>query len=305
MTAGADAWPSLPLGEWRETYETLHMMTQIAGKVRLACAAPVNHWWHVPLYVSARGLTTSAMPHGSKHFTVAFDFVTHTVRVDASDGGRHEIRLRSRPIAEFYGELMDALDALGVPVRIWPMPVEVEGPVPFDGDVAHRTYVPDHAQRFWRVLAQADRLLHRFRSEFIGKCSPVHFFWGGFDLAVTRFSGRPAPVHGPVPFTPDFVVREAYSHECSSAGFWPGGGAVPEPAFYSYAYPAPEGFADWPVAPAEASYMAEMGEYVLPWEAVRAADDPDALVLEFLRSTYDAAAETGGWERARLERQSR
>lgn len=300
--ASSDVWPPLPLDEWRDTYATLHMMTQVVGKVRLACAPMVNHWWQVPLYVSARGLTTSAMPHGRRAFQIEFDLIDHLLRIQVSDGEERSIALRSRPLAEFYREVMETLEALRVPVRIWPRPVEIEDPIPFDRDFQHSTYEPEHAHRCWQVLRQADRVMTEFRSGFVGKCSPVHFFWGSFDMAVTRFSGRPAPEHpGGIPNLGDWVTREAYSRECSSCGFWPGGGAVPEPAFYAYAYPEPEGYRASTIRPAEAFYSEEMREHVLPYEAVRRASDPDRMLHDFFRSTYEAAADRGGWDRAGLE----
>jgi hypothetical protein len=278
------------------------MMTQVVGKVRLACAPMVNHWWQATLHVTARGLTTSATPHGSRTFQIDFDFVDHVLRVRVSDGRERSIDLRSRPIADFYGEVMEALRALDVAVRIWPRPVEIEEAIPFAQDFQHATYEPEHAHRFWQVLRQADGALAEFRSGFVGKCSPVHFFWGSFDLAVTRFSGRRAPEHpGGVPNLADRVTREAYSRECSSCGFWPGGGAVPEPAFYAYAYPEPAGFRDFPIRPAEAYYHEVMREYILPYEAVRRASRPDRMLQEFFQSTYEAAAERGGWNRSELE----
>jgi hypothetical protein len=240
--AAAKGWPSLPLEEWRDTYATLHMMTQVVGKIRLERAPMVNHWWQVTLSVTPRGLSTLTMPHGSRSFQIDFDLIDHALRIEVSDEGTRSIALRTRPIAEFYRDVMDALDDLGVPVRIWPRPVEIEEPIPFDQDFQHTTYVPEHANRFWQVLRQADGALREFRSGFVGKCSPVHFFWGSFDLAVTRFSGRRAPEHpGGIPNLADRVTREAYSRECSSCGFWPGSGVVQEPAFYAYAYPEPAG----------------------------------------------------------------
>lgn len=298
----AAAWPALPLEEWAETYATLHMMTQVVGKIRLACAPMVNHWWQVPLYVTPRGLTTSAMPHGSRIFQIDFDFVDHELRIEVGEGDQRSISLSTLPIARFYAEVTDSLRSLGVPVRIWPRPVEIEDPIPFDRDSQHATYEPEQAHRCWEVLAQADRVMNEFRSGFVGKCSPVHFFWGSFDLAVTRFSGRRAPEHpGGIPNLGDWVTREAYSRECSSCGFWPGSGPMPEPAFYAYAYPEPDGYRDHPVRPPEAFYSEEMREHVLPYEVVRKAADPDRILLDFFRSTYGAAAERGGWNRSDLE----
>jgi hypothetical protein len=301
-TAPAEVWPDLPLEEWSETYATLHMMTQVVGKIRLVCAPMINHWWQVPLYVTARGLSTSAMPHGARTFQIDFDFLDHVLRVQVSDGSERSIQLRARPIADFYREVMDALRGLGVPVRIWPRPVEIEKSIPFDEDVEHTAYEPEQANRCWRVLVQTDRAMAEFRSGFVGKCSPVHFFWGSFDMAVTRFSGRRAPEHpGGIPNLGDWVAREAYSHECSSCGFWPGSGAVREPAFYAYAYPEPPGYRNYPIAPEEAFYSEEMREHVLPYDVVRRSSDPDRMLQDFFRSTYQAGADLGGWDRAELE----
>lgn len=298
----ADRWPSLPFEEWRETCATLHMWTQVVGKVRLALAPHLNHWWQVPLYVSARGLTTSPVPYGERTFQVDFDFCAHRLLIETNEGDSREMVLAPRTVADFYGEFMSALRSLGLEVKIWTTPVEVPNPVPFEKDEAHASYQTEYANRFWRVLVQAERVLQKFRSRFLGKCSPVHFFWGSFDLAVTRFSGRPAPPHPGAPGVPDFITREAYSHEVSSAGFWPGGEALPQPIFYAYAYPEPEGFKDFAVRPGEAYYNADFREFVLPYEAVRTAADRDRALLDFLQSTYEAAAERGHWDRAALER---
>jgi hypothetical protein len=277
-------------------------MTQVVGKIRLACAPMVNHWWQVPLYVSARGLSTSTMPHGTRTFQIDFDFIDHLLRIQVSGGGERAIGLRARPVADFYSDVMDALQRLGVPVTIWSRPVEIEDPIPFEQDVQHTAYEPEYAHRFWQVLRQADRVLAEFRSGFVGKCSPVHFFWGSFDMAVTRFSGRRAPEHpGGIPNLADRVAREAYSRECSSCGFWPGGGTVQEAAFYAYAYPEPVGYREYPVRPEEAYYSDEMREYILPYEAVRHAGEPDRMLHDFFQSTYEASAELGGWNRAELE----
>lgn len=295
-------WPSLPVAEWQDTYETLHMWTQIVGKIRMALAPKLNHWWHSTLYVTPRGLTTSSIAYGMRTFEISFDFLEHYLQIEISDGTSRRIALESRSVASFYQEVMSTLSALGLEVRIWTMPQEVAEPIPFDEDRQHAAYDPEYAQRFWRILVQADRVMRAFRSSFMGKCSPVHFFWGSFDLAVTRFSGRPAPEHpGGVPGLADWVTREAYSHEVSSCGFWPGGGAVEEPVFYAYAYPAPEGFRDYPIQPQEAFYSEQMQEFLLPYEAVRQADEPDAVLLTFLQSTYEAAANLGKWDRAALE----
>jgi hypothetical protein len=303
MQTDTEIWPSLPLEAWKDTYATLHMWTQIVGKIRLAQAPALNHWWQSPLYVTARGLTTSPIPYARQAFQIDFDFIDHKLRIQTSAGETRTLELRSRSVADFYTELMAALRALGIEVRIWTMPQEVEQPIRFEQDRLHATYDPEYAHRFWRILAQTDRVLTAFRSRFLGKCSPVHFFWGSFDMAVTRFSGRPAPEHpGGVPQLADWVVREAYSHEVSSCGFWPGGGPLPEPVFYSYAYPEPEGFKDYPVRPEAAYYHPDMREFVLPYEAMRTAADPDQALLAFLQSTYEAAADLSRWDRAALER---
>jgi uncharacterized protein DUF5996 len=293
-------WPALRLEEWTATRDTLHMWMQIVGKIRLARAPMVNHWWQIALYLTPRGLTTTLIPHGSRAFEIAFDFCDHELQIDLEGGERRTVALEPKSVARFYAETMAALEELGIDVAIWTKPVEVERPIPFERDGEHTAYVPDDAHRFWHQLLQADRVLKQFRGRFIGKVSPVHFFWGGMDLAVTRFSGRPAPRHpGGVPNVGDWVMVEAYSHEVSSAGFWPGAGE--EGVFYAYAYPIPEGFRDRPVAPAEAFYSDEFGEFLLPYEAVRTAPDPDAALLQFLQTTYEAAAELGHWDRRALE----
>ena len=299
--ARGESWPSLPLKEWQDTYATLHMWTQIVGKVRLAQAPMLNHWWQVPLYVSARGLTTSSIPYGADCFEISFDFLDHQLRVQTSRNAVRSIALESKSVADFYREVMATLRALGLEIKIWTMPVEVLDPIPFDQDQQHHSYVPDQAQRFWRILQQAERVLQQFRGGFIGKCSPVHFFWGSFDLAVTRFSGRAAPPHpGGIPHLADWVTRESYSHEVSSCGFWPGGGPVPEAVFYAYAYPEPEGFKNYPVPP-PAYYSNDLHEFLLPYDAVRQAKNPDAMLLDFAQSTYAAVADRGGWNRQVLE----
>jgi hypothetical protein len=300
---GPEAWPALPLDGWRETYATLHRCTQIVGKVRLARTPWVNHSWHVTLYVTSRGLTTSPIPYGTKSFQIDFDFIDHQLPVRTSDGEVRSLALRPRSVADFYRELKALLDDLGIEVSIHRRPNELEDATPFDEDQAHASYDGDAARRWWRILVQAERVFTAFRARFLGKCSPVHFFWGAFDLAVTRFSGRRAPRHpGGVPHLPDWVVREAYSHEVCSAGFWPGGGAISYPAFYSYAYPEPAGYKESPVRPSGAFYSPELREFVLPYDAVRTAEAPDDVLLEFLQSTYEAAADLGGWDRAALER---
>jgi Family of unknown function (DUF5996) len=298
-----DTWPRLPLEAWSETYATLHMWMQIVGKIRLAQCAWLNHSWHVPLYVTARGLTTSPIPHGSLAFEIDFDFVDHQLIVKVIDGRIARIALGARSVAAFYAELTEEMRKLDLPVNIYPKPNEVPEPIPFDQDETHRAYDREYANRFWRILVQADRVFKEFRCRFIGKCSPVHFFWGAPDLAVTRFSGRRAPEHpGGIPNLPDRVTREAYSHEVSSCGFWPGGGPVPYAAFYSYAYPEPVGFATAAVRPAGAFYSTELREFILPYDAVRDSDSPDDTLLEFLQSTYEAAADLAKWDRGSLER---
>jgi hypothetical protein len=263
----------------------------------------INHSWHVTLYVTARGLTTGSIPGGRGAFQMDFDFLDHRLRVQTSDGAVRSIELRPRSVADFYREVMTTLRELGLELSIHRVPNEIEDATPFDEDELHASYDADAAYRCWRVLVNAERVFTQFRARFVGKCSPVHFFWGSFDLAVTRFSGRTAPPHpGGVPHLPDWVAREAYSHEVSSAGFWPGGGAVPYPVFYAYAYPEPPGFRDAPVGPAAASYNSTLGEFLLPYDAVRTADAPDAVLLEFLESTYAAAADRAGWDRPSLER---
>jgi hypothetical protein len=296
------AWPELPYTAWKDTYATLHLWTQIAGKIRLAQTPWLNHSWHVVLYVSARGLTTSPIPFGDRSFQLDFDFLDHVLRASVSDGGQKEIALFPRSVADFYADLMRSLAELGIEVRINELPNEIPDAIRFSEDHAHASYDRDYAERHWRVLLQVNRVLHGFRTSFIGKCSPVHFFWGSFDLAVTRFSGRRAPLHpGGVPNLPDAVTQEAYSHEVSSAGFWPGSAGVEYPAFYSYAYPEPPGFSAAPIRPKEAFYSNDLREYVLPYDAVRSAPDPDGLLMDFLISTYEAAAVLGKWDRAALE----
>jgi hypothetical protein len=300
------AWPALPLAPWRDAKDTLHLWTQVVGKVRLALAPMVNHWWQVPLYVNARGLTTSAMPWRGGAVEIQFDFLDHALVLATSAGGMRRVALEPRSVASFYHETMAALHALGLEVRIHTRPVELAEVIPFERDEVHGAYDGGAAQRFWRVLVQADRVLHRFRGGFLGKCSPVHFWWGSFDLSCTRFSGRPAPEHpGGIPNCPDYVTREAYSHECISAGWWPGGGLVDEAAFYAYAYPEPAGCPAAPVRPETGGYHFDLREWILPYEAVRTAAEPDAALLAFLESTYDAGATLGGWDREALERRPR
>jgi hypothetical protein len=298
----ADAWPELPYAVLRPTLETLQLWTQVVGKVRLAQTPWVNHSWHATLYVSARGLTTSLIPHGALGFELEFDLVSHALIVRVSDGGAARIALAPGSVADFYDELLATMATLGVPVEINVHPNELPDPTLFPLDTALRQYVPESAHRFWRALVQCDRVFKRFRTRFIGKCSPVHLFWGSFDLAVTRFSGRAAPLHpGGVPHLPDAVTREAYSHEVSSAGFWPGGGTVEHAAFYSYCYPTSAGFAEAAVAPEGARFDPLLGEFLLPYETVRGAGDPEAALLTFLQATYEAAANTGRWDRTALE----
>jgi Family of unknown function (DUF5996) len=299
MTA---AWPALPVAQWQPTRDTLHLWTQVVGKVRLAHAPLVNHWWNVPLYVTARGLSTSLVPFGSgRGFEIVFDFEVHELVITTTDGARHVMPLGSYSVATFYERLLAALDELDLHTEIWPMPVEIEGAIRFDRDDEHATYDPDHAAAFWRAMVEVDRVFTEFRGGFVGKASPVHLFWGALDLAVTRFSGRRAPLHpGGAPNCGPFVMHEAYSHEVSSCGYWPGGDG--EGIFYSYAYPEPDGYREFPVRPAVARYDATLGEFVLPYEVVRTAEDPDAVLLEFLQSTYEAAADRAAWDRKALER---
>jgi Family of unknown function (DUF5996) len=297
-----DVWPALPYAASRPTLETLQLWTQIVGKVRLAQTPWLNHSWHVTLAVSARGLTTGLIPHGARGFELELDLISHELAIRVSDGGQDWIALAPGTIADFYAQVRETLERLGVPVEIDSHPNEMPDPIPFPQDTGWRAYDRELAHRFWHALLQADRVFKRFRTRFLGKCSPVHFFWGSFDLAVTRFSGRPAPLHpGGLPHLPDTVTREAYSHEVSSAGFWPGSGHVEHAAFYSYCYPMPPTFAKAPILPAEARFDPRFGEFLLPYEAVRTASDPDAVLLSFLQTTYEAAANTGVWDRAALE----
>jgi hypothetical protein len=297
----SEFWPALPYSDWAATASTLHMWTQIVGKIRLSLTPWINHSWHVTLYVTSRGLTTSPIPHGLRTFEIRFDFIDHELRILSSTGEGRTLKLRAQSVARFYGEVMSALEALQLPVRINLLPNEIENPIPFDQDEEHRSYDAESANRFWRVLVQTDRVFTQFRSRFCGKCSPIHFFWGSFDLAVTRFSGRPAPPHpGGVPHLPDAVAREAYSQEVSSLGFWPGNAAMPSPIFYSYAYPEPSGFAEARVLPSAASYDSKLHEFTLPYDAVRQAESPDEMLLEFAQSAYDASSTLAKWDRAAL-----
>ena len=295
------AWPALPYAEWADTGRTLHLWSQIVGKVRLSQTPWLNHSWQTPLYLTPRGLTTGLIPYGARAFDMEFDFIDSVLRIRA-DGPVASVPLRAMPVADFYAQVMAALASLDLPVTINGAPNELPEAVPFTDDHAPRAYEPAQALRFWRALLQADRVLKIFRTAFLGKASPVHFFWGSFDLAVTRFSGRPAPPHpGGVPHLPDAVAREAYSHEVSSCGFWPGGPGCEQAVFYAYAYPEPPGFRQTPVKPAQAGFDATMGEFILPYEAVRTAADPDAVLLDFLTTTYAAAADAAHWDRALLE----
>jgi Family of unknown function (DUF5996) len=299
--ASETVWPSLPSAGWQATRDTLHLWTQIVGKVRMAHAPLVNHWWNVTLYVTPTGLSTSTIPYGERSFQIDFDFHAHELVITTSDGDRRAIALEPKSVADFYAEVMGTLDELGLTTSIWPMPVEIAGDVvPFDEDRDHASYDPDAVHRFSRVLGQIDRVLHVFRARFVGKVSPVHFFWGGFDLAVTRFSGSRAPLFPRgAPHCGPHVMQEAYSHEVSSAGYWPDGGT--EGLLYSYAYPEPDGFRNAPT-PDGAVYDEELGEFVLPYELVHTSQDPDALLLDFLQLAYEAAANNAGWDRQDLER---
>jgi hypothetical protein len=302
MSSARDSWPELPYREWRDTCTTLHLWTQIVGKVRLVHTPWLNHSWHTTLYVSARGLTTSPIPHERRVFEIEFDFIDHALVIRTGEGTVRRLPLRAQTVADFHAGLLGTLAELDLAVPIHGAPNEIPDPIPFREDTVHATYEPAHAQRFWRALVHADRVFKLFRTGFLGKASPVHLFWGGLDLAVTRFSGRPAPPHpGGIPNMPDPITREAYSHEVSSAGFWPGGGPIEEAIFYSYAYPEPAGFRDAAIEPAAASYHAELREFVLPYDAVRTADAPEEALLAFLESTYRAAADAAGWDRAALE----
>jgi len=295
-------WPELPYARWQDTCMTLRLWTQIVGKIRLVQSPWLNHSWHVPLYVNARGLTTSLIAHGDRAFDLSFDFIDSVLVVRTSEGVERRVALEPQPVADFHERVMAALDDVAMPVRIDDMPNEIEGAIRFSEDRTHCAYDAGYAQRFWRVLLQVDRVLSLFRTGFIGKSSPVHFFWGSFDIAVTRFSGRTAPPHpGHIPNLPDAVAREAYSHEVSSCGFWPGGGGLDDAAFYSYTYPAPDGFAKAKVRPAQAYFHPTLAEFVLPYDAVRTASDPDSTLLAFLTSTYEAAADLARWDRATLE----
>lgn len=296
----ASAWPPLPLDAWRPTRDTLHMWTQIVGKTRLALMPPASHWWHAPLYITSRGLTTTPMPYRALTLTVEFDFVDHTLLIRTSEGATRAMPLIPRSVADFYNEYMATLSALGVELHIWPVPVEVEQAIPFAEDATHASYDAEYANRFWRVLAQIERVMQRYGSGFVGKASPVQLWWGALDLAMARFSGRRAPEKPEM--TP--MEREAYSHEVFTTGFWTGSGTVPDAAFFAYAAPAPAGFADARVEPREAYFDTKLGEFILPYEAVRTAASPDDALLAFMQSSYEAAATLGRWERVALERPS-
>ena len=297
-----DAWPSLPLDAWSDTYATLHLWTQIVGKIRLAQTPWTNHSWHVTLYVTARGLTTGSIPYGTRAFQIDFDFIAHELKIQSDDGRGAGFPLEPQSVGVFYRRLRAEMTKLGLEVKISPKPNEIPDAIRFDQDETHAAYDPDYAGRFWRVLLQSDRVFKIFRARFVGKCSPVHFFWGAPDLAVTRFSGRLAPAHpGGVPNLPDRIAREAYSHEVSSCGFWPGGGAVGYPVYYSYAYPEPEGFTKAPIKPAAAYYNTDLREFILPYDEVRKANSPEDTLLDFMQTTYEAAADLAHWDRASLE----
>lgn len=293
-----ESWPELHLASWQDTRDTLHMWMQIVGKVRLALTPKENHWWNVPLYVSSRGLTTSAIPYDDRVFELEFDFIDHKLRLRISDGTAKELPLRPQLVADFYKDFMAMLHSAGIDVQIWKMPVEIPDPIPFDQDRVHASYDPDSAHRFWRILVSTDEVLKEFRARFIGKSSPVHFFWGSFDMAVTRFSGRRAPERAGA----DVITREAYSHEVISGGFWPGGGEVKDAAFYCYAAPEPAGFAQQRVRPEAAFYHQNLKEFVLMYDDVRRTPSPSKTLLDFLESTYEAGANLGKWDRASLER---
>ncbi|HEY8102217.1 MAG TPA: DUF5996 family protein [Burkholderiaceae bacterium] len=299
----AEYWPALPYEDWKETCTTLHMWTQIVGKIRRVQTPWINHSWHVALYLTARGMTTSPIPYRNRTFQIDFDFIEHRLLIQTSDAMTRVMRLEPRSVADFYREFFSQLSSLGLDIKIYPVPNEVINAIPFEQDTLHASYDAEYVNRFWCALLQADRVFKQFRSGFVGKSSPVHFFWGSFDLAVTRFSGHTAPEHpGGIPNCPDWVMREAYSHEVSSCGFWPGNEAMPYPAFYAYAYPAPQGYGTRRVRPDSASYNTAFGEFILAYDDVRQTDSPDATLLAFLQDTYEAAADLSAWDRAALER---
>lgn len=292
-----ERWPALPYDGWKDTYATLHMWTQVVGKVALATAPPLNHCWGIAFQITPRGLMTRLLPHGARSFTIEFDFIDHTLVIRVSDGTSRTLSLVPQSVADFHRSVMATLDDIALGVKIWPMPVEIPSPIRFEQDTGHHSYDPEAANRLWRILVQLERVLTAARRSFVGKCSPVHFFWGSFDVAVTRFSGRPAPPReGPA------FVRESYSHEVISHGFWPGSGPVLEPAFYAYAVPEPGGFKEALVQPPAAYYHRELGEFLLPYEAVRSSSDPDHALRQFVDSTYEQGANLGAWDRAALER---
>jgi hypothetical protein len=296
----SEPWPALPYNQWSDTCSTLQLWMQIVGKVRLALTPHINHTWNVTLYPTIRGVTTSPMACGARMLQIDFDFLDHALRLQSHAGEQAVIPLQAMSVADFYGRVMQALEQLECPVRIWPKPVEIPAPIPFEQDTQHCSYDPEFAQRFWRVLLQTTRVFTVFRSRFRGKVSPIHLFWGAMDLACTRFSGRTAPQHQSMPGLPDSVTRDAYSHEVSSCGFWPGGLGI-DAMFYSYAYPEPPGFANYSIAPSPASYSKELGEFMFPYEALRQSPDPDGALLDFLQTTYEAAANLAKWDRTALE----
>lgn len=299
----SEVWPALALEDWKDTYATLHRWTQIVGKIRLTQTPWFNHSWHCTLYVTPRGLSSGPVPYENRTFEISFDFIDHVLTVQVSDGSSGQVMLQPQSVAAFYASLMTEMEKLGLRVKINRVPNEIADAIPFDEDEIHRAYDTEYANRFWRILVQADRVFMTFRAPFTGKCSPVHYFWGSADLAVTRFSGRPAPPHpGGIPNLPDWVVRDAYSHEVSSCGFWPGGGPIPYAAFYAYAYPEPPHFAAAPVQPEGAFYSNDLREFILPYDIVRQSASPDETLLEFLQATYAAAADLSGWDREALER---
>ena len=291
-------WPALPLDQWKDTYATLHMWTQIVGKVRLSLTPRTNHWWNVAFRVTSRGLTSTPIPYDNRSFEVTFDFIAHELVLQMSDGERWSMPLKAQSVAEFYRAFQRMLSDASIEVRFWRMPVEIPDPIPFDHDTTHASYDPEYAHRFWEILVIVSRVFEEFRADYLGKCSPVHFFWGSFDLAVTRFSGRRAPERPGA----DSITREAYSHEVSSVGFWPGSGTITGPAFYSYSYPEPNGFKEFPVTPGEARYDSGLGEFIVMYDDIRKASSPRQALLNFCRSTYEAAATLGKWNRQELER---
>jgi hypothetical protein len=296
----SETWPALPQGEWSDTCATLQLWMQVIGKIRLALTPPINHTWNVTLYPTVRGVTTSPMFCGNRTLQIDFDFLEHVLWIEADTGDERTIPLQPMSVAAFYRRVMESLDSIRTPVQIWPRPCEIADPIPFEKDEEHSSYDPEYAQRFWRVLMQTTRVFTAFRSRFQGKVSPVHLFWGAMDLACTRFSGRTAPPHKSMPGLPDRVTRDAYSHEVSSCGFWPGGLGI-DAMFYSYAYPEPPGFAEYSIAPAKAAYSRDLGEFMFPYEAMRQSADPDRALLDFLQSTYEAAANSAKWDRSALE----